>query len=114
MSVLAVVLSTFAAFGVASAFLEFSLVVQAAIVLLLGIGIDDTFVIINSVRLTDHNLPDHERIAHALSDAGSAITVTSITDFFAFVAGSYSSLPAIQVFCVYSAFGVLFDFAYQV
>jgi len=55
-----------------------------------------------------------ERIANALSDAGSAILVTSITDFAAFLAGSLSTVPAIQVFCMFSAFGVLFDFLYQI
>jgi len=69
---------------------------------------------VNSYRLTPIDMAPRERIANALSDAGSAILVTSITDFVAFLAGSLSTVPAIQVFCMFSAFGVLFDFLYQI
>jgi predicted RND superfamily exporter protein len=113
-SILSIALSTAAAFGLVCLFKEFSLVVQATLLLLLGLGIDDSFVIVNAFRLTDPTKPPEERIAEALSDAGSAILVTSLTDFVAFMAGSLSSLPAITVFCIFSAVGVLFDFFFQI
>ena len=57
-----------------------------------GIGIDDMFVIIQCWN----NLPDHEKngrtlpekIALTMQHAGVAITVTSVTDVFAFGVGS--------------------------
>lgn len=39
--------------------------------------------------------------------------MTSISDFFAFVVGSTTSLPALRDFCAYAAIGILFDFLYQ-
>merc|ERR1719264_2429510 len=48
---------------------------------LLGIGVDDSFVIINALDHTDSSLPVHERMAEAISHAGISIMVTSLTDF---------------------------------
>jgi len=40
--------------------------------------------------------------------------VTSMTDVFAFLIGSNTSLPALRYFCIYAAVGILFDFLYQI
>jgi hypothetical protein len=37
-----------------------------------------------------------------------------MTDVFAFLIGSNTSLPALRNFCFYAAFGILFDFIYQI
>lgn len=50
----------------------------------------------------------------ALSHAGPSITLTSLTDFAAFMIGSLTSLPALAAFCQYAAVGVLFCFILQV
>ena len=61
--------------------------------LCLGIGIDDMFVIMQSVYNVTKD-PDHlhisteEKIAVALKHAGVSVTVTSVTDVFAFAVGS--------------------------
>jgi len=82
--------------------------------LLLGIGVDDMFVIVNSYDLVDKSLDLPTRIAKTLASAGASITVTSLTDVLAFVIGSNTSLPALRNFCFYAAFGILFVFIYQV
>lgn len=46
--------------------------------------------------------------------AGVSITVTSITDFVAFMISATTALPALESFCVYSAFGVLALYVLQV
>lgn len=61
--------------------------------LLLGLGIDDIFVINASwkqIHTDESNLkkPLAERIGLALGHAGSAISITSLTDVVAFVIGS--------------------------
>ena len=61
--------------------------------LCLGIGIDDMFVIMQSVSNikkdpTLCHLSTEEKIALALKHAGVSVTVTSVTDVFAFAAGS--------------------------
>ena len=71
-----------------------------AFFILLGIGIDDTFVIAEHLYGPDHQeagdeqLPVEERIAKAIAKAGSSILVTSATDIIAFLAGMFTTLPA--------------------
>lgn len=64
--------------------------------LLLGIGVDDMFVIVNSYDNTPAHLPVPERVALALAESGSSVTVTSLTDVLAFFIGSFTSLPALR------------------
>eukprot|EP00241_Pyramimonas_parkeae_P004525 CAMPEP_0114239316 /NCGR_PEP_ID=MMETSP0058-20121206/8394_1 /TAXON_ID=36894 /ORGANISM="Pyramimonas parkeae, CCMP726" /LENGTH=882 /DNA_ID=CAMNT_0001351487 /DNA_START=50 /DNA_END=2698 /DNA_ORIENTATION=- len=82
--------------------------------LLLGIGVDDMFVIVNCLDATPDHAPVHQRVASALSHAGPSITLTSLTDFFAFMIGSNTSLPALRAFCIYAGVGVVFCFILQV
>ena len=53
-------------------------------------------------------------MARALRVAGMSITVTSFTDIIAFLIGSSTSLPALKNFCFYAAFGIFFDYLYQI
>lgn len=81
---------------------------------LLGIGVDDSFVIADSFDAIHHKTPVPERTSRALSHAGVSITITSMTDFAAFAISSTTSLPALSSFCVYASFGVLFLYFFQV
>lgn len=61
--------------------------------LLLGLGVDDIFVFMTSwrqINANEQNLhkPVSEKIGLALGHAGSAITVTSLTDMVAFLIGA--------------------------
>jgi len=82
--------------------------------LALGIGVDDMFIMVNSLSKTDRSQPIEKRIVVAVSRAGVSITITSLTDFLAFIVGSTSRLPAIRYFCVNLALCVLFDFFMQI
>ena len=73
---------------------------------LLGIGVDDTFVLMQGLAMYPPttaggaSMPVPERMANALGHAGASIMVTSLTDIIAFVLGTTSSLPGLQAFCV--------------
>lgn len=85
--------------------------------LLLGIGVDDMFIIVKAFQqvCTDFPfLPLEERVAKAIGHAGLSIFITSLTDFIAFAIGATTLLPALSSFCMYAAFGILFDFILQV
>jgi len=67
--------------------------------LMLGIGVDDIFVICNALDQTSLKLPATSRIKQALAHSGPSITITSVTNALAFYAGSYSSIVALRSFC---------------
>eukprot|EP01064_Diplonema_japonicum_P017117 TRINITY_DN2517_c0_g2_i10.p1 TRINITY_DN2517_c0_g2~~TRINITY_DN2517_c0_g2_i10.p1 ORF type:complete len:881 (+),score=122.77 TRINITY_DN2517_c0_g2_i10:721-3363(+) len=114
LTVVSVLMSTFSAYGLMWYIgVKFNNVTQVLILVLLGIGIDDTFVIMDSWWDAAH-IPDmKERMIAALRHAGPAITVTSLTDCVAFLAGSGTVFPALRDFCYYAATGIAFDFLYQ-
>jgi len=82
--------------------------------ILLGIGVDDMFVLLNSLEATDDDLSVEEKIGQTMGMAGVSITVTSLTDMFAFLLGVSSSLPALSDFCIFAFIGILFDFFFQI
>lgn len=67
--------------------------------ILLGIGVDDIFVLVRSVEEVDEqhpNLPLPERFRKALNLGGMSITVTSVTNATAFMVGSLTAIPAVR------------------
>ena len=69
--------------------------------LMLGLGVDDMFVIVNSIDQTPLHLNASERFRIGLTHAGPSITITSVTDGLAFFLGSMSTVPALNSFCMY-------------
>merc|ERR1712096_288256 len=76
----------------------------------LGIGIDDMFVIVQCLHnLKQNELTDlsiEEKMGLTMKHAGVAITVTSLTDMFAFGIGAVTIMPGLQSFCISSAFAI--------
>nr|CAD7259164.1 unnamed protein product [Timema shepardi] len=84
--------------------------------LLMGIGVDDVFVIMacwKNLTSTEKKLILPEKIALTMQYAGSSITVTSMTDVIAFLVGAFTILPSLQSFCLYAAVGVFVTFVFQ-
>jgi Niemann-Pick C1 protein len=116
-AVVMIVLSTLAGFGISSALGLFYGPVHSLLpFVLLGIGVDDAFVIVNAFNRergsvhrkqeTDDMLV--ERCARGLSRAGASITVTSMTDLVAFAISSSSALPALASFCAFASICITF------
>uniref|UniRef100_A0A0N5AXW8 SSD domain-containing protein n=1 Tax=Syphacia muris TaxID=451379 RepID=A0A0N5AXW8_9BILA len=82
--------------------------------LIMGVGCDDTFIIVHAWRRINRSCPSHIRIAKTIEEAGPSITVTSLTNVLSFGIGALTGTLAIQIFCIYAAVGVLLDFIYQV
>lgn len=53
-------------------------------------------------------------ISKTLSKSGVSITITSLTDFFAFLVGMTTNFKSVQIFCVYAGFAILFCYLYQI
>jgi len=80
---------------------------------MLGLGVDDSFVIMNAFVQTNLDDDIKVRMRQAMSHAGVSITVTSMTDFVAFGISTTTSLPALSSFCFYASTGILFLFIFQ-
>ena len=86
--------------------------------LLLGIGVDDMFVIMQCFDNLSPSERDLSNIPASLSltmrRAGVAVTVTSLTDFMVFAIGSTTVLPALRSFCLWCGVGILATYFFQI
>ncbi|PBC29212.1 Patched domain-containing protein [Apis cerana cerana] len=85
--------------------------------LLLGIGVDNMFVIMQSlVNLpeTDQSAAIPIRIAKAIQQAGMSITVTSFTNIIAFAFGITTVMPTLRSFYAFATLGILFLYIYEI
>ncbi|XP_020815034.1 patched domain-containing protein 3 [Drosophila serrata] len=109
------IMATLAAFGLAMyCGIEFIGINLAAPFLMIGIGIDDTFVMLAGWRRTKSKMPVPERMGHMMSEAAVSITITSITDFISFLIGIISPFRSVRIFCTYSVFAVCFTFLWHI
>ena len=142
-AVFSVLLATLAAFGAGAALgVEYNDNCNMAIFIILGVGVDDAFVIVGALddipaaeaapdaaaaeskgnssnsTTTSHAQPPNaeqtaDRIGKALANCGSAILLSSTTNAISFALGANSPLPALQGFCTYAALGMVFDLLFQ-
>lgn len=85
--------------------------------LLLGIGVDDMFVIMQSLETiseTDKSSDISTRIAKCIQISGMSITVTSLTNMVAFAIGMTTVMPFLRSFCMFAAMGILFLYIYEI
>ena len=69
------------------------------------------FIIYASFKRTKQSLETKERISLSLAKVGVSITITSLTDFIAFIIGVLTDFKSVQMFCVYA--GLLFLFYFE-
>ncbi|XP_054719834.1 LOW QUALITY PROTEIN: patched domain-containing protein 3-like [Uloborus diversus] len=104
-----------AAFGLIMYFnLEFIGINLAAPFLMLGIGMDDSFVLLAAWRRTDSKLSVVDRLGETYAEAAVSVTITSLTNFISFWIGAITPFPSVRIFCIYTATAVLFTYIYQV
>ena len=107
----AIILAILAGFGICSAAgLFFSPMTQVLPFLIVGIGVDDIFVLVNALDGTDPAEPLEKRMETTLRESGVAIFATSVTDAVAFLCGSMTRMPAIREFCFFAATTIMADF----
>merc|ERR1711871_1252812 len=87
--------------------------------LLLGLGVDDAFVLVSEFNRAVRNdkgrkKSQSELAGETLRDGGLSILITSATDALAFLIGSSTVLPALGWFCQMAGIGIIFCFLFQV
>ena len=71
--------------------------------LVLAVGIDDMFIIMDKVDSLDPSITGTERLVTAIKHVGSSITMTSVTDIVAFIVTQKSDILSVRLFCIYAA-----------
>ncbi|BFY99481.1 hypothetical protein BsWGS_02520 [Bradybaena similaris] len=103
-------LAILAAYGLATSFgVMYSPIQNVMPFLLLGIGVDDMFVVIETwknLSPEEASLDVPKKLALTLSKAGVSITVTSLTDVVAFGISATTTVPALSSFCIYATLGI--------
>ena len=116
--IIAVVLGIVTSFGLAAHMgFFYSKMDQILPFLMLGVGIDDMFVIaqaFDDLSPEERNLSLAKRIGRTMMHAGVAITITSVTDLLAFGIGATTALPALGGFCIYASLGIFFIYFYAI
>ncbi|XP_078391128.1 patched domain-containing protein 3-like [Cetorhinus maximus] len=82
--------------------------------LILGIGVDDMFIMLASWQKTKVRDKVEDRLAKTYAEAAVSITITTLTNVLAFYIGVMTPFPSVQSFCVYTGTTVLFCFIYNI
>eukprot|EP01084_Bolivina_argentea_P238152 400109_1 len=114
--ILSCVCAVFGSFGLVGGLfrVKWNPVVAVAPFLLVGLGVDDMFVLLRAYELSDRSLSIADRIALTMQRGGISILFTSITDLVAFCVGATSPFGSVSAFCLYCGVGVILDFVFVI
>jgi predicted RND superfamily exporter protein len=83
--------------------------------MIIGVGIDDMFIIVDELDRTHPGKTTvPKRLSTVMKTIGPAITMTTMTDLVAFAVGTSSKFPSIVFFCTYAALSITFTFLFLV
>ncbi|XP_033837835.1 patched domain-containing protein 3 [Periophthalmus magnuspinnatus] len=82
--------------------------------MLLGIGLDDMFIMISCWQRTRVLDSVPSRLSQTYSEAAVSITITSITDALALFLGYTSPFGSVKSFCLYAGVSVVFCYLYSI
>ncbi|KAK0422054.1 hypothetical protein QR680_007336 [Steinernema hermaphroditum] len=78
--------------------------------LVLGIGVDDAFILTHSWSHFAYVESKAERLARVVVAVGPSITITSVTNTIAFFIGFFTPAPQMSLFCLCTSIAVLLDY----
>ncbi|XP_075684384.1 patched domain-containing protein 3-like [Rhinoderma darwinii] len=90
----------------------FSRTVANAPFLILGVGVDNMFIIISCWQQTKVTSTLEERMADTYQEAAVSITITTLTDVLAIYIGIMNHFPSVQSFCIYTGTALVFCYIY--
>ncbi|KAI4881415.1 hypothetical protein NFI96_027089, partial [Prochilodus magdalenae] len=94
--------------------MPFAMTVATSPFLILGVGVDDMFIMISCWQKTKVHDKVEKRLAKTYEEAAVSITITTLTDVLAFYIGLMSPFPSVQSFCMYTGTAILFCYIYNI
>ncbi|XP_008394717.1 patched domain-containing protein 3 [Poecilia reticulata] len=82
--------------------------------LILGIGLNNMFIMVSDWQHSHVNDPVPKRMGHTYKEAVMSITITALTDVPKFFIGVMSDFPSVQSFCLYTATSIIFCYVYTI
>nr|CBN82159.1 Patched domain-containing protein 3 [Dicentrarchus labrax] len=82
--------------------------------LILGIGLNNMFVMVSDWQHTNVKDSVPKRMAHSYKEAIMSITITALTDILKFSIGVTSDFPSVQWFCLYTTTSIIFCYIYTI
>ncbi|XP_077012446.1 patched domain-containing protein 3 [Tamandua tetradactyla] len=113
--VVSVALAVVSGFGLMLYFgVPFVIIVANSPFLILGVGVDDMFIMISAWQKTSLMDNIRQRLSSVYSKVAVSITITSITNILAFYTGIMTSFRSVQYFCIYTGTTLLFCYFYNI
>ncbi|RXN21017.1 patched domain-containing 3-like protein [Labeo rohita] len=94
--------------------MPFAMTVASAPFLILGVGVDDMFIMISCWQKTEVDKEVEFRLAETFKEAGVSITITTLTDVLAFYIGLLTPFRSVQSFCMYTSTALLFCYIFNI
>ncbi|XP_052003306.1 patched domain-containing protein 3-like [Xyrauchen texanus] len=94
--------------------MPFAMTVATAPFLILGIGVDDMFIMISCWQKTKVNDEVEDRLAETYKEAAVSITITTLTDVLSFYIGLLTPFRSVQSFCMYTSTAILFCYIFNI
>ncbi|NXT42454.1 PTHD3 protein, partial [Pelecanoides urinatrix] len=93
----------------------FVVTVANAPFLILGVGVDDMFIMIASWEQSSRKKekPDvKSQLAETYGEAALSVTITTLTDVLSFFIGTWTAFPSVRSFCLYTGTAFVFCYIY--
>ncbi|XP_076147273.1 patched domain-containing protein 3-like [Alosa pseudoharengus] len=94
--------------------MPFVMTVASSPFLILGIGVDDMFIMISCWQKTNVRDEVEDRMAETYQEAAVSITITTLTNVLAFYIGLMTPFGSVQSFCMYTGTAILFCYIYNI
>lgn len=82
--------------------------------LIVAVGVDNMFLMLASIKRTPKTQPTEERMGECLSDAAVSMLITSFTDSLSFGVGALTTIPSVNIFCIYTCVAISMTFIYEI
>uniref|UniRef100_A0A0N5BIX9 SSD domain-containing protein n=1 Tax=Strongyloides papillosus TaxID=174720 RepID=A0A0N5BIX9_STREA len=82
--------------------------------LIVAVGVDNMFLMLAAIKRTPRTQDTEERMGECLSEAAVSMLITSFTDSLSFGVGSLTTIPCVNIFCIYTCVAISMTFIYGI